>query len=231
MKTSNKLLLTFLGALVLLMIFTAFQLKAEYKKINIKDKFRNYDKVALNPVKYLIIEGSNKNKVDLVEEFLVDCIPGNERVLFLPTNSFFRENLTYKQSGDTLRIISTLPYPYGLNIFISGINPEKIEANASRLLLDGLTIESLQVDLKKIATVTISNSKIKNCAVNITDRSYVRFVKNAAVSNLDMNLQKYAGIELGVMKLNKASLQMSSSAKITATKEHLLLLQKSGSLQ
>jgi hypothetical protein len=167
----------------------------------------------------------------MVEEFLVDCVPGNERAIFLPENAFFREHLTYKQSGDTLRIISTLPYPYGLTIFISGISPEKIEANASRVLLDRLDIENLQIDLKKIATVTISNTKIKNCGVSATDRSFVRFIKNSSVINMDMNLQKYAGIELGVMKLIKASLQMSPSAKITATKEHLLLLQKSGSLQ
>ncbi|GAB3508548.1 hypothetical protein [Emticicia fontis] len=231
MKTSNKLLIAFLGFLILTMIFTAFQLKAAYKKINLHDKFRNYDRIALNPVKYLIIEGSTKNKADLVDEFNVDCVPGNERTIFLPRNPFFREHLTYKQSGDTLKISSTLPYPYGLNIFLSGINPEKIEANAARVLLDGLTIDSLQVNLKKIAVVTISRTKIKECTINTTDKSFVRFAKNTSVGNLDMNLQKFSGIELGVMKLNKASLQMSSSARITATKEHLLLLQKSGGLQ
>lgn len=231
MKTSNKLLIAFFGLLILTMVFTALQLKAEYKKINLKDKFRNYDRVAINPVKYLIIEGSSKNKVDLVEEFHVDCVPGNEKAIFLPRNSFFREHLTYKQSGDTLKILSTLPYPYGLNIFLSGISPEIIEANTARLLLDGLNLENLQIDLKKIAVVTISRTKIKECTVNITDKSYVRFAQNSSVNNLDMNLQKYSGIELGVMKLNKASLQMSASAKITATKEHLLLLQKSDSFK
>lgn len=231
MKTSNKLLLAFFGLVILMMVFTASQLKAEYKKINLKDKFRNYDRITINPVKYLIIEGSTKNKVDLVEEFFVDCVQGNERAILLPKDSFFRQHLTYRQSGDTLRILSMLPYPYGLNIFLSGISPQIIEANASRVLLDGLNLENLQVNLKRIATVTISRTQIKDCAVNITDRSYLRFVKNSSVNNLEMNLQKHSTIELGLIKLNKASLQMSASAKITATKEQLLLLQKSGILQ
>ncbi|MBA4853664.1 GIN domain-containing protein [Emticicia sp. BO119] len=231
MKTSNKLLLAFLGLLISAMVFTAFQLKAEYKKINMKDKFRNADRVALKPIRFLIIQGSDRNKGDAINEFSVSCIPGNERALILPRNTFFRKYVTYSQSGDTLIIHSTLPYSYGLDIFLSGINPEKIEANAGRIYLNRLSLNQLHTSIERNAEITITNTEIKDLDVNTTDVAKVRLIKNCVVDRLDINLQKQSEIELGEVKLNKVSLKISPSAKINATKEHLLLLQKSGLLQ
>lgn len=232
MKTSNKLLLAFFGLLILTMVFTAIQLKAEYKKINLKDKFRNYDHIALHSsIKHLVVQGSASNKADAAIEFFVDCVSGNKRELVLPKDNFLRTNLTYTQSGDTLIFHSTLPYSLATTIFLSGVNPETIEANATRVLLDGIKLEHLRVTLERNAAVTISRTQIKDFTVNITDKSYVKLGKNSVVDNLVINLQKQSAIELGEIKLNKVSLQMSASAKITASKENLLLLQKSGNLK
>ena len=231
MKTSNKLLLGFLALLIAIMIFTAFQLKAEYKKINLKDKFRNYDRIAVKSVRFLVMEGSESNTKDAINEFSISCIAGNDGLLLLPRNSFFRKHVTYTQSGDTLIIHSTLPYSYGLEMFLSGANLEKIEANAGRIYLNKLSLNHLQTALTRNAETTITNTQIKDLAVNITDASSVRIIRNSVIDNLDMNLQKQSEIELGEIRLNKVSMQMSTSAKITATKEQLLLLQKSGILQ
>ncbi len=231
MKTSNKLLVVFIGFVILMMAFTASQLKAEYKKINLNDKFRNHDRIAVKSVRFLVIQGSVSNLTNEINKFPVNCIPGNNSLLLLPRDRFLREHITYKQSGDTLIISSTLPFSSDSEVFLSGINPEKIEANAGRILLDRLDIDQLQMALEGNADLTIANTQIKDFTVKATDESKVKLLTNSAVDNLNINLQKQSEIELGDAKLNKVSLQMSSSAKIATTKENLLLLQKSSSLQ
>ncbi|WP_337042003.1 hypothetical protein [Emticicia sp. 17c] len=231
MKTSNKLLLGFLATIIGIMVFIAFQLKAEYKKINLNDKYRNYDRIALSSVKFLAIEGPvNNEDYGDADDFSIKCIVANEKALLLPKNDFFRKHISYVYRGDTLLIHSTLPYPYDLDIFLLGVFPQVIKANCARINIDSLKLTDMQLNLEQRAMVSISQTQLSQIIAKLSGKAQLSINKNTAVNDLSLTLQQQSELNLGLVKLAKVSLQMSDSAKITATKANLFLLQKSVAL-
>lgn len=232
MKTSNKLLLGFLGIIIALIFFVAFQLKAEYQKINITDPYRNYERISLKSLKYMEINGVIDSKAfDYQNTLLIKHISGNEKTLFIPKEGGFRELVDFSYRGDTLIINSNINYRYPLPIFVAGIIPETIKTNCASINLDSVSAGHLQVNLEKKAELLISKTQIQSIDVTISDNSQLKLIGNSQVDDISLNLQNQAKADLGEAKLSKISLQMSSSAKISANKENLMLLQKTSSLQ
>jgi len=232
MKTSNKLLLGFLGTIIALIFFVAFQLKAEYLKINTNDKYRNYERIPLESLKYMAINGLKDSKsFDYHNTLLIKYIIGNEKTLFIPKEGGFRELVNFIYKGDTLIINSNINYRYPLPLFVSGIIPEAIKTNCAAISLDSVSTGHLQISLEKKAELVLTKTQVQKIDATLSDNSQLKLIGNSRVDNINLDLQNQAKADLGEAKLGKISLQMSSSAKISATKDNLLLLQKTSSLQ
>jgi len=232
MKTSNKLLLGFLGTIIALIFFVAFQLKAEYQKINTNDPYRNYERIALKSVKYMAINGLIDSKSsDYQNTLLIKHISGNEKTLFIPKEGGFRELVDFSYKGDTLIINSNINYRYPLPIFVSGIVPETIKTNCASINLDSVSVGHLQISLEKKAELVLNKTQVQKIDATLNDNSQLKLIGNSRVDDISLDLQNQAKADLGEAKLGKISLQMSSSAKVSATKDNLLLLQKTSSLQ
>lgn len=232
MKTSNKLLLGFLGTIIALIFFVAFQLKAEYQKINTNDPYRNYERISLKSLKYMEINGViNSKAFDYQNTLLIKHISGNEKTLFIPKEGGFREVVNFTYKGDTLIINSSINYRYPLPLFVSGIIPEAIKTNCAAISLDSVSTGHLQISLEKKAELVLTKTQVQKIDATLSDNSQLKLIGNSRVDNINLDLQNQAKADLGEAKLGKISLQMSSSAKISATKDNLLLLQKTSSLQ
>lgn len=142
MKTSNKLLLGFSGVLVLLMLFSAIILKANYNKgiTNVKNyqpqQDPDYAKVTTPAFKALVLKNTAANAEK------------HEATIYVresPEYSFeFYKNATYNMSGDTLvveiskardivifcRTISYIDNRTDYGITITDIKSPKLEINA-----------------------------------------------------------------------------------------------------
>ncbi|MFD2520259.1 GIN domain-containing protein [Emticicia soli] len=232
MKTSNKLLLGFLGTIIALIFFVAFQLKAEYQKINTNDPYRNYERISLKSLKHMVINGLMDSKSsDYQNTLLIKYISGNEKTLFIPKEGGFRELVNFTYKGDTLIINSNINYRYPLPIFVSGIVPETIKTNCASINLDSVSGGHLQISLEKKAELVLNKTQVQKIDATLSDNSQLKLIGNSRVDDISLDLQNQAKADLGEAKLGKISLQMSSSAKISATKENLVLLQKTNSLQ
>ena len=232
MKTSNKLILGFFGVIISLMILVTIQLKAEYQKIDLNDKFRGYEKVPLRNIRFLEIRSSiynNQNK-DIENDangFAVTCLNDKQSVLLLPKNDNFRKYISYQQNGDTLLINSDLAYTsYLTNIFLLGMKLEGIKANCSTIILDSITSEDLKVDLERKAEIDFNTVNTKYIELNLSNYAKGKFSGNSLVNELDLNLQQKSTVDLGDIKIGNIHLEMSPSAKISTGKANLAHLAK-----
>lgn len=232
MKTSNKLLLGFLGIIIAIIFLAAFQLKAEYQKINITDPYRNYERIPLKSLKYMAINGIKDSKsFDYQNTLIIKYVGGNEQTLFIPKESSFRELFNFNYVGDTLLINSNINYRYPLPIVVSGIIPETLKTNCAIISLESVNSSNLQISLAKKAELVLTKAQIHKIDATLSDNSQFKLIGNSQVDEINLHLQNQAKADLGEAKLGKISLQMSPSAKISATRENLMLLQKTGSLQ
>ena len=94
-----------------------------------------------------------------------------------------------------------------------------------------MNIENLEVALKWRAEMDITRANIKHIRFDLANNTLARLTGNSTITTLDLNLQQKSKIDLGEVKLENLSLHMSPLAKISATKENLIVLQKTSTLK
>ncbi|PSL49866.1 hypothetical protein CLV51_1011203 [Chitinophaga niastensis] len=176
MKTSNKLLIGFSGTLVLLMLFSAIILRADYSKgiTNVENRQSSqgpdFKKETIRPFKVLVLTRNptfatiNKAQVK-IEIGPDDKSETREEVQYINPVSVnsgdsysleHHSNITFTQSGDTLHIF--INKPGDINITCPAL--EAISSNYCDLNVNGLKVPQLNVYAGPKTATYFSGNKV-----------------------------------------------------------------------
>ncbi|PLK44975.1 hypothetical protein [Emticicia sp. TH156] len=194
MKKSNLMLLIFLMMFVAGTLITNQLLVAQYHKINLHDRYKNFHPIAAQAFRVLDIRGGNSYSVKIVKGPAYGVMLMNSRKQFFSLQQnkdttvilFTVANQQYQAPEQcTTGLIVTVPMLESLST--SGINCE----------IDGLQQLSLSLHLSEGSTMRLRSLKINQMSIYGTGASTAFFKDKNESDTLRLTLQKASSVDLG----------------------------------
>ena len=182
MKTSNKLLLSFVGLMVLLMFVTDIVVWANYKKGRNGDgpipPYKPWQTLELQPFKVLIISSTSDRNL---------FVSNNDKYI-ITTGDEKREHFQYSQHGDTLELFVKRDSDCALSF----PTVEKVIVKKGGFSLGSFQLTKLQLEAMDSTSVNLVESKIGNLTFRSGVASELQLDNNAAVDTLHAQMGKHS---------------------------------------
>lgn len=208
MKTSNKLLFSFIGFVILMMIASDIVLRANYNNGRFSDKAKNDDKKTwiegLPPFKVLKIEGKEVHTLTISHGDSARIIFGNQNY----------KHYEYSRRDDTL----FLKYEKDLDFRLL----ECPDLSALVLVNTNVYLSEMKLDHLKIvagngAEVRVVNSNIDHLDMEVGNSATVEFSNNSAIDSLNLALGKHSALYMYDVPFRYTHLQLDSLRELSVT--------------
>jgi hypothetical protein len=175
-KLSTKLLLGLSGILIIMMIISAFSVKSEFAKINLKDPYWQFQKVSDKAFKHLKVIGQKdaNGKVNIIEnkDFAVNV------------SKKWADDVKVSFESDTLVVrfllnpakIRIEEYPNYENI-VTILCPDlsSIKGELANIKIDSLNQDKLKIEAHKITSIDIRKLNSQYLSINLDKNSDCEF--------------------------------------------------------
>lgn len=186
MKRSSMLLLALVFVFISGLLYTDYLLAIAYTKIDLKDPFKNFQHVAVQPFKAIRISGGNGYTIRLIrgDSFTIRLL--NSR------KSFFK----MKRSADTLSIDfgvanQTYQHPKAATVGLIITMPriDHIQLSGTNNEVAAFIQDSLTLVQDKQTFTRVNNVNLHYLQLLGVGKSYLDFESENNVTSLDMNMK------------------------------------------
>jgi hypothetical protein len=216
-KLSTKLLLGLSGILIIIMIISAFSVKSEFAKINLKDPYWQFQKVSDKAFEHLKVIGQKdaNGKVNIIEnkDFAVNV------------SKKWADDVKVSFEGDTLIVrfllnpakIRIEEYPNYENI-VTILCPDlsSIKGELANIKIDSLNQDKLKIEAHKITSIDIRKLNSQYLSINLDKNSDCEFRTDILykIENLEANVASSAVLKMRQVYPNNFVLNTSDNSII-----------------
>lgn len=218
MKTSNIFIIVLSLVIISAMYATNVNLKNEYKKIDLKDPFKNY--VSVNTAAYAVlnISGSNGYPIEIKQEKDNDIKVLRSRLKHFKSIvkndtlyiEFTGSNISMQQSFLTTT-------PPGIIIHKNKLSSIHIANTHNRI--SGFINQDLELNLNGNSHTEISNSTLNTLNVKMENNSQIQFLKKNNVDSLTLIMKNKSVASLDKISFKKINPILSDSITLVLSKD------------
>lgn len=217
-KKSNQLLTAFAVFFVAALFAADRELAIQYRRIDLKDPFKNFGMVPVRPYKVLNISGGNSYSVRIVQG------PAYTIRLMNSRKQFFR----MEQHRDTLEINFTvsnqqyqLPEQCATGLILTVPALAMINTSGINCELSGLKQDSLLIIQELEAILRIKDVKLGNLVINGKHSSTATFSDSNRTDTLRLTLNEGSSVDLGPLKARNILTELKGNARLVVTAANL----------
>lgn len=218
MKTSNIFIIVLSLVIISAMYATNVSLKNEYKKIDLKDPFKNYVSVKTEVYTVLNISGSNGYPIEIKQEKDNDIKVLRSRLQhfksIVKNDTLFIEftgsNISMQQSFLTTT-------PSGIIIYKNKLSSIHIANTHNRI--SGFINQDLELNLNGNSHTEISNSTLNTLDVKMENNSQIQFLKKNNVDSLTLIMKNESVANLDRISFKKINPILSDSITLVLSKD------------
>jgi hypothetical protein len=211
MKLSDKLLIAFLGFILMGLLYNNFALKTEYEKQkNVSPDYRYFEKITMKPFHYLVLKLSGKftpiKTEKEVDELRVNNGEDRRRAIIInqPTYEVWvkdsykdnnkhslRDALTFDYRGDTLTISGDAQFAYDEILRIHCPTLRGVYGQNTAYHIEGYKQANLEMKSDGFARAEIEKSTINHLTINGSDLADIVIRQSNQIQNLDLHLKDW----------------------------------------
>jgi len=217
-KKSNLLLAAFAVFFVAALFAADRELAIQYRRIDLKDPFKNFGMVPVRPYKVLNISGGNSYTVRIVQGTAYTIRLMNSR------KQFFR----MEQHHDTLVINFTvsnqhyqLPEQCTTGLILAVPALAMINTSGINCELSGLEQDSLLIIQEHEAILRMKDLKLGNLVINGKHSSTATFRDSNRTDTLHLTLDEGSSVDLGPLKARNILTELKGNARLVVTAANL----------
>ncbi|MBB5395212.1 DUF2807 domain-containing protein [Mucilaginibacter sp. AK015] len=217
-KKSNRLLTAFAVFFVAALFAADRELALQYRRIDLKDPFKNFGMVPVRPYQVLHISGGNSYTVRIVR--------GTDYTIRLMNSrkQFFR----MEQRLDTLAINFTvsnqqyqLPDQCSTGLILTVPALATINTSGINCELSGLEQDSLLITQEHQAILRMKDLRLGNLVINGRHSSTATFRESNRTDTLRLTLDEGSSVDLGPLKAGKIFTKLNGNARLVITAANL----------
>ncbi len=216
-KLSTKLLLGLSGILIIMMMISAFSVKSEFAKINLKDPYWDFEKISNKQFKHIKVIGQKDatGKVNIIEN----------KSFAVNVSKKWSDDVKVSFEGDTLIVrfllnpakIRMEEYPNYENI-VTILCPDlsSIKGELANIKIDSLNQDKLKIEAHKITSIDIRKLNSQYLSINLDKNSDCEFRTDILykIENLEANVASSAVLKMRQVYPNNFVLNTSDNSII-----------------
>ncbi|QHS56472.1 hypothetical protein GWR56_13335 [Mucilaginibacter sp. 14171R-50] len=217
-KRSNLILASFALFFVAALFAADRELARQYRRIDLKDPFKNFGMVPVRPYKVLNISGGNSYTVRIVHgtDYTIRLMNSRKQFFRMEQRldtlaiNFMVSNQQYQSPEQcTTGLILTVPALAMVNT--SGINCE----------LSGLKQDSLLIRQEHQAILRIKDLRLGSLALSARHSSTATFMDRNWTDTLRLTLDQGSSVDLGPLKARNILTKLKGNARLVITAANL----------